>query len=391
MKRLLLSLTLATSMMATLSSFAGGETSGGGDAVYVEDQLVIRDFLEASSFKTILRNEEFLNGIPDLRNLILDISKVHPELALAVVKDLMRVTLYHSSVALPLLPASTTAFSGPKADVQLAIRTGNEIILHRDIQKIKDASYVMIHEALHSLLSENEGPMHHHRVRAIVKYLKENRGSYDKESLQIHLVKNKYYSEYRTSYSELEFFKLNDLDLKCYSIRGNTYVEKYFNLNCNGAGIENFLGTKVFSNLGEERRYRNYFYLLNYQSTRNLSAYDRVSKVELPETRFYHKKEISEQKYQCQKSADKMKNLEREMIEANAYLVLTQEYLKAMDSKELTTSEKAVIKEYLMRHEDYDVEIVKDRFLAYIDDLNKQFAIGRDNAARCLAKFPNEN
>ena len=388
MKRLLLSLALATSMTTSLASFAGGETSGGGDAVYVEDQLIIRDFLEASSFKTILHNEQFLHAIPDLKKLILDISKVHPELALRVVKDLMTVTLYHSSVPLPLLPASTTAFSGPKADVQLAIRSGNEIILHPGIQKIKDASYVMVHEALHSLLSENEGPMHHHRVRAIVKYLKENRGSYDKESLQILLQKNKYYSQYRTSYSELEFFKLNDLDLKCHAIGNNEALEKYFDFDCKDSDIENFLKTKVFSIQPEERNYRNYFHLIGYKSTRSLSSYYHITRLELPETRFYQKNEISDQRYQCRDNNQDLENRKSELKEATLYLALAQEYLTAIRSNELTASEKLVIKEYLNRDEE-NLEHVRNSFQAIIEEANKQIAIGEDNTARCLAKFPN--
>ena len=390
MKRLMLSLTLATSMMASLSSFAGGETSGGGDAVYIEDQLVLRDFLESSSFKTILHNEEFLNSIPDLKNLIMDISKVHPELALEVVKDLMTVTFYQSSVPLPLLPASTTAFSGPKADVQLAIRTGNEIILHPSIQKIKDASYVMIHEALHSLLNENEGPMHHHRVRAIVKYLKENRGSYDKEAFDILLQKNKFNYKYRTYYSELEFFKMKDIDLKCYTIRNNDSIQKYFGFDCKDSNIENFLKTKFFSTQTEERKYVNSFHLISYYSTRNLSTYYNISRLELPETRFYQKNEISDQKYACRDNSRNMEHKREELKDATVYLALTQEYLTAMASNELTASEKLVIKEYLNRNEDNNIEGARNSFQFKVDEANKQIAIGEDNAARCLAKFPNE-
>ncbi|WPU63995.1 hypothetical protein [Peredibacter starrii] len=388
MKRLLLSLALATSMTTSLSSFAGGETSGGGDAVYVEDQLILRDFIEASSFKTILRNDEFLHSISDFQDLIQDISKAQPELALAVIKDLMRVNFYQSGSALPLLPASTTALSGPKADVQLAIRTGNDIFLAPGIQSIKDASYIMIHEALHSLLSDNQGPVHHHRVRAIVKYLKDNRGKYDKKSLQILLSKNNYIFNKSPLLSE-GFFNVNDPGLKC-QILGQDSAADFFQIDCANQNAETFLRKNIFSISPAKGSYKEDFDMITFYAFFSGGAGEVIYKLELPAIRFHNKNEKMKQLEACNRNASILNRFKTDSQKFQTYQTLGQEFLEAQASNVLGEWEKYLIGNYLVENYNVHVQNGVDNIKAELAKLNPQIAIGEDNAQRCAAKFPDE-
>jgi hypothetical protein len=173
--------TLALSLTLMTSVFAGSESGGGGDAVTKKDQLVLRDFLEGSSFDTVLDNEAFLRKTPGFVELMSEISLADPALAATIMQDLtFNVTFYYSTMALPILSSKITTLSGAKADVQLAIRKGKDIYLAPSIKKpFKDMPYLLVHESLHSIILKNENtPEKHQKIRTVVNFLKKNRGDF---------------------------------------------------------------------------------------------------------------------------------------------------------------------------------------------------------------------
>lgn len=391
MKKSLLSLALLASMTFTLPSYAGGETSGGGDAVYVEDQLVVRDFMEGSSFETVLKNEKFLKSIPDFHELILEISKVNGEFARRVVLDLMQATLFQSKIALPLLPASTTALSGPKADVQLAIRMSSEIILHPDFLKVKYASYVMIHEALHSLLAENEGPMHHHRVRNIVKYLKDYRGRYNKESLNILLQKNKYQGNNLTGVAALgrHTFK-NDIDLnvRCYLTQNSEEMNRYLGINCEQDAqnsMESYLRSHVFSGSSEDG---SIIYKFENMQGSYVPFFDvQIVPLNLEQTSIFDQQKKKMQMSACYNNGLSLKKLQQKNQKAQQDQILFSEFTNALNSQSINAIEKEVIEAYLFGE---DLKVAAAFLTDGFTRIPNQLAVAEANQQKCLLKFPNE-
>ena len=183
-------------VLASLSvpaiSWAGGHSEGnGGDGVYVDGKLTLRDFLESNSGRLteISDNVEFLKKTKDLIPLLQEISAVDPGLALSIWDQLTQANIWKTRSVLPLLPEAVTAVVEPKADVQIAIRDGNDIVIAEAAYAQVEQSYVLAHEALHGLIDGN-GPMHHERVRAVVRYLHDKRGHYTESDLLNVLDKN---------------------------------------------------------------------------------------------------------------------------------------------------------------------------------------------------------
>jgi len=166
-----------------------GAGAHGADGTYVNDKLVFRDFMAKNGAKggmtLVAENKSYLESIPDLVPLIQEIAEVNPGVAMALWEQLSNASLWRTNAKLPVLPYSLTTVVGPKADVQIAIRDDNDIVV--SIPALKKAvdekfvpikpSYAFVHEALHGLIP-GDGPFHHERVRAVSDYLRDNRGHY---------------------------------------------------------------------------------------------------------------------------------------------------------------------------------------------------------------------
>jgi len=182
---------VAALLMTTASmAMTKNRVGNGGDGKYVDNQLVLRDFTESAEI--ILDNREFLKSIPDLESLLKDIGRAHPKFALAIAEDLLRANFYISSKKLRLLANEETSLSPEKADEQIAIRNGNDIIIAKSELDKVEQSYLLLHESIHGLLQE-EGPFEHTRTRALVRYIKQNRHTLTKDSLTAVLEKVGYY------------------------------------------------------------------------------------------------------------------------------------------------------------------------------------------------------
>ncbi len=201
MALMMLPVTLASFSSPTMSWARGGHAEGnGGDGVYVEGKLTLRDFIDSNSGRLvqIYDNAEFLKSAKDFIPLLQDIAFANPDLALGIWNQLMEARLWKTRTSLPVLPDGVTAYVGPKAEVQIAIREDNDIVISQDAFARVEQSYVLAHEALHGVI-DGKGAMHHERVRAVVRYLRDNRGKYNSDELERVLVKNGAYVSRRFS------------------------------------------------------------------------------------------------------------------------------------------------------------------------------------------------
>lgn len=178
---LIILVTLTTQLWAKESRM-GGESGGGGDGIISEGELLLREFVNQGEPKIISNNQDFLNSIPDLPELVEEIGKVHPALAITLWNDLQSVRFIHLDTKLELLPKETTTLIGNTGEIQLAVRDGNNIYLSVDALYISDLSALLIHEALHSIIPR-KGALHHEGVRAINRYIKGNRGKLERKDL----------------------------------------------------------------------------------------------------------------------------------------------------------------------------------------------------------------
>lgn len=242
----LLTLGLGLSIMSPLASYAGmgAESGGGGDAVVINGEAVLRDMVVSNRITKIKNNIEFMNSVPRFREMIAKIAEVRPYFATRVIAELDKVILYSSPDKLPVLPYSDTTIAGEAADVQLATRVNNEVILAPEFFGHRQAEYILLHEALHGLLADNAGPIHHQRVRTIVKYIHDNLNNLDANLLNQILEENNF-NDTRVSLKGLHEFMWDENEsasLKCYVYNLTTrYIDysyinetfiKFYNLKC---------------------------------------------------------------------------------------------------------------------------------------------------------------
>lgn len=240
MKKFLLGAVCALAVSST--SFAqmfGNDKGNGGDAVMINNEMVMRDFVARSTLTQIPDSVAFVKSIPGLKNLILEISQVQPVLATQIVLSLVDARFYTTDLPLDILPKESTAVNGVAAEVQLAVRWNDEIILAPEFKNFKQKDYLLVHEALHGVLRDT-GAMHHQRVRAIVKYLKDNRGHYKANELNA-LLKETSYREYDLGLPQYIFDASLPVPLRCYvlskafylfSIETGSTIPRYFEIDC---------------------------------------------------------------------------------------------------------------------------------------------------------------
>lgn len=335
-----------------LGSLARGtESSGGGDGVYIDNELVMRDFVSHSTLRTIYDNGAFLREIPDLSQLLIEVALVFPELAVEILNDLAKVNYFVAETELPLLNSDLTAIAGPDAEVQLAIRHKDDIVLTKDYASVSDLAYLIVHEALHGVLVGDSSPMHHHRVRNIVNYLKSERGQYKEEQFKNFLNKNgfkidrplstainHYASPARIGFLLLNFDQNLALNqLACFNVEGlvrdNVFekmtgefilsfgeIPKSLCLEEEKA-LEEFLSTEVFSiDVPVEYKEWHMVFAKNYQ-------YGAIREIELESTRFYQRELIERQKKYCKINDSDLALIERAVLENEKLITLHEDFI----------------------------------------------------------------
>jgi hypothetical protein len=378
----LLTLGLALTLMSPLASYArmGAESGGGGDAVMVNGQLVMRDMINTDQTVKIKDNLAFINKAPKFREMIHKIAKVNPEFATDIVNELLTVNIYTSPTSLPVLPYSVTTLSGKGAEVQLATRVNDDVIFAPEFNTFSQKEDVLLHEALHGLLLENSGPFHHQRVRNIVKYIHQNLDNLDEDALSDILAENYWRSS--SLPDRVEGWKYiwnseNDYSLRCYmNARYDAgSVVKFENLKCLGNGQIYFSSplTMTFErepNLEKfmTERFPKMVALRGTESYIGTGEYSSADLFKLEKDGLFTKKyETEYKKRRCQNTTSKIEEIKDYIVKYKNYVTATKMLIDVLEKENMSDLEKEIVVEamYLPLRENEDVQSV----LVKLEDL----------------------
>lgn len=381
---LLSALTMMISSVAIAEEVTGTESGGGGDAVEVEGQLILRDLAEKGQLQNITNIVKFLDTNTKFRDVIHKIAKANPEFATRLVSELIETRIYTSPEPLNLLPYKQTTVYGSPAEVQLAIRIGQDIVLAPKFFESSDREYIMIHEALHGLLQDNKGPFHHQRVRNIVRYIYENLETLDAQDFKEYLRKNNYEAS-RTSYARIWSTELSDAFRCAYSDRStlNKNIYKYEKITCpDNTGPDDYAVSVVIAYLRENFPGLQERYMANYTKINDFKLEEvNISPIEKKPSLF--RKEYRE---------NQIKSCKNVITRLGAY----SEYKKLLEEKQSIIKEvhektdklnegyKYLIQRYFeYRDEYFSPERLADR-LDYIDH---SITAGKKYTSSCYAYY----
>jgi hypothetical protein len=149
-----------------------------------EAAQLLRDLRRTGDVQVVPNNKIYLESHPGFMALIRELSAVSPAFGMRVWQNLIETQIWLASGSLPLLPAAATGVTRQNAQVQVAIRLGQRIIIStRASDQLRSPfEYVLLHEALHGIVN-TQSAMDHERVRAFVRFVYENRGSIGRENL----------------------------------------------------------------------------------------------------------------------------------------------------------------------------------------------------------------
>ena len=168
----------AMSIFTSLFAYAGTESGGGGDAIFINGQWQMRDLvIDKKSYHKLSDNNELYSKYPEIKETIMKIGKVKPYFAASLLQEILSFNIYITDLELEILPAGYTAISNIKAERQVAIRYFNDVIISMPAFNAlakNTRGYQIIHEALHAFRYNNEGPIHHAQIREAIKYLATN-------------------------------------------------------------------------------------------------------------------------------------------------------------------------------------------------------------------------
>lgn len=406
----LLTLGLALTLMSPLASFArmGAESGGGGDAVMVNGQLVMRDMVNTDQTEKVKDNFEFIKSVPKFREMIYKIAKANPVFASNVVGELSRVNLYTSPTSLPILPYDVTTLSGRGAEVQLAIRAIDDIVFAPEFFTFNQKEDVLLHEILHGLLSDNSGPFHHQRVRNIVRYIHENLNNLNAEALDEVLSENNWHSSARYEKIEAQLYawdKTNNSDLRCYYAYkyegGNRYggipdaFAQFEKLNCVGKGQIEFGRGMVLRNADIEKYMKdNYSAMMTLRGDEYIymsESYPYVSLFELEKDGLFTKKhETALKQSRCKNNTESINEVKNYIQKFKNYLAASKMMNKAIENDGLKELEKDVIRQAMelstLGSEDNTFEIKLEDTIKGKEDVLK--TLFKQKAA-CDKQYPN--
>jgi len=296
----LLSLGLIMGMMFN-TSFAGQETRNGGDGVYRDGEIVLRDFLEAEGLTKVKSNREFIKTAPTFIKIIRKIGEKDRALAVALYSAIVDSTIWTTNNQLPLLPDSETTLYERKADVQIAIRDRENIYISLPAYNKTDKGYLLLHEAAH-LIAGGEGAEKHFNVRAFVRNVKDNINSLNTDEL------NNYLSHRFITYkSDIISYQNNEVLSALVDKKGS------FENKCELAGfvIDHkgfFKLLEIFNpemldclNEGKSSRYYAKMLVVKYADTQSeISSFRRVE----PKKRVLKNKKYQEEKALCEENTN---------------------------------------------------------------------------------------
>jgi len=238
----LMALTLTALSMAVATAQAAPATP----PVSINSQEEMAAFLSSGRHTPVQDKAAFLKSVPGLPGLLTEISRADGQIAMDLLRALLKNDYFKSKVPLKLLPAQQTAIVGPKADVQLAVTIAPYTVLAPEYADLRDQqAYLLIHEALHSLVSDYKNPFHDHQVKNITNYLRKNRGAYESNAFLSFFLKNYVRYEANDSNSVNLFEPRLSAQLRCSGLQEEipsenlAVAEKYFGLSCGFANTNN--------------------------------------------------------------------------------------------------------------------------------------------------------
>lgn len=373
----------------------GTETVGGGDAILINDEMVMRDFVARSTLTTVEDNGAFLRSVPDFNELILDISEVAPEIGYSILTDLMASTIYLSEGDLKILPSDQTSINGPQAQVQIALRHEEQIILGPQFRNLKDKAYLMVHEALHGLLEDAEGPFHHGRVRSVIKYLKDNRDNYEANSFQKIFLKNKYIGLSKDHSYDYAFLFLTLIDPtvasnpKCFAASTLTLLRNYveFAEPCPESTKDIKEAFNIYFKALLDTPMEINEFIEGYSSI-VYSEINEATKIELPDVAFFHVGKKERQKDECRENSKILQKslLDLEVIKKVKEVDLSlHAVMKTLPSAEVTGIKYYLWDTHLYRESFFNNSI--DRIKAKLESIREKIKVLEKNEERCQAKF----
>lgn len=397
----LLTLGLALSLLSPISSFAGmgTETSGGGDAVYINNQMVIRDLLMHDQLEMKV-NLDFLNEVPEFKVLMGKISQANPDFAYKVIKDLFNARIYMSPKSIPVLPYEQTTIAGKAADVQLALRDKNDIIFAPEFEVSTQKEYILLHEALHGILTDNVGAMHHQRVRNIVKYIYDNQNKLNAEDFTEFLAKNNYdtsvpaiasgyakdgggrfYSDY--AYTKFIMFSLDfktEDGLRCYySSALPSMIRKFQGLECNDGDFD-------FKNF-YERKIPNISKLMKELKSLNTNP-DDINIFTLTKDTFLNVKKKKSQQESCTNNLKVLNELKELKQDREKRMIIFKLGKDLKKDSSLTNTERFVILENLFGKDENSIDESMKMISNQLSITNKSIEILKTQQIACQKQYP---
>lgn len=396
----LLTLGLSALILTSTSALAGkqgAETGGGGDAVLINGKAVLRDVVLSGDLPTVENNIEFLKSIKGFKALIESIAKVNPDFAADIVIDLAMASIHLSSTDLPLLNYGiTTMPGGVAADVQLADRTGNDIVIAPKFFENEYTKYTMIHEALHGLLSNNAGPAHHQRVRNIVNYLYTNRAGLTATGLNEVLKKNNY-SVFHTKEKEI-WNKNLDSTVRChFALSGvrTVYVGLFEDLNCGSDILDRAVENMDFYSIYEERnalaeaKYPGISTIArtDYSLTKEFTPY--VKELTLQKDQVFKSNIKSYQKSICWDNSYNKKKLVELKEKADAKSAKIETLEKSLDAASLTEEVKDKFVKSFDSFKEKGLTQIKSEHAEISTIITERLKTAEANEVKCQKQYPN--
>ena len=83
------------------NAFAGNDKGNAGDGIYVNNEIVMRDFVKGATLNTVEDNAVFLNELSDVKYLIAEIARANGNIALDILRELANTTYYLSETDFP--------------------------------------------------------------------------------------------------------------------------------------------------------------------------------------------------------------------------------------------------------------------------------------------------
>lgn len=165
--------------------FRFDDKDNGGDGYLNEEgKIILRDF-DSGNFYEEYDRFEIVEKEESFRILLKDIFMASPTVGAAIWNAMEHLEFIFIEDTLPLLPTSQTTVGEKPAEVQIAIKNGEKIIISmKRFERTVDREFLLLHEVLHEVVDREEWiAMKHTKVRALVNYIYQNRNNLKEDEL----------------------------------------------------------------------------------------------------------------------------------------------------------------------------------------------------------------